>query len=281
MPPKSIIVGCTGFIGKHFYSYLKNYYPDIIGTNRLGEVVLELKDPQVTFEVGDNSSAIIAAGYATPQRCYQDYSYCRAIDLDGVLNLTKQLVDRGITPIVFSTSYVFDGSKPLYYPESTTSPVNLYGALLAEREEKLLEELKGNCIILRLSRVYASDEGIIVDMIKELMETGRIRAATDQMLQLVNIEEVMFAVFALQKANKRGIYQICPEDSVSRYDMACYIAQQLGFSPSDVTKITMNEIDNIPRPKSAFLASCYKVRSWKEGVDQIVSQYRKVVFGAV
>jgi len=279
VPPKSIVIGCTGFIGRHFYHHLQNYYPDIIGTDRRGKTALDLKNPQLTFDVGGHSWAIIATGYATPKRCYDDYSLCRQLDLDGVVNLSKQLVDKGIIPVIFSTSQVFDGSQSLYYPESKTSPVNLYGVIHAEREERLLEELKGRCLILRLCRVYAANGGTVLDIITELMQRGEITAATDQILQLVNIEEVMAAIFALQSANKRGIYQISPEDSVSRYEMACYIAQELGVSVSNVKKITMSDIDNIPRPKCAFLASCYNVQSWKEGVDQVVKQYRKIALG--
>ena len=275
MLPKSLIIGVNGFIGSNFFNALTLCYPDIIGTSKKGEVTLDLLEPNISFSLDGYSWALIAAGYATPQRCYADPNLCEKIDLKGVLTLSKQLLKEGVTPVMFSTTQVFDGSLPLYYPDSQTSPVNLYGKIHADREERLLHELHGDCLILRLCRVFAKEQGMICEIVNELKQKQEVFAATDQMLQIVSVEEVISCVFDLQRANERGIFQICPEDHVSRYKMSCFIAKELGLPPEGVKPIVMSDIDDIPRPKIAHLASCYKVQPWKTGVINVVDQYRK------
>ncbi len=274
MSPKTLVIGHNGHVGGCFYRRLLSVFPDLIGTSRRGAYPLDLLNPQINFSLEGYSWALIAAGYATPQRCMENYALCRQIDLEGVLSLAKQCVQKGVTPIIFSTTQVFDGSEPCYYPESKTSPVNWYGMLHAEREEKFLDKLRGNCLILRLCRVYGNNSGIISELIRELMQKLTIDAAVDQILQLVSVEEVISCLFDLQKRDARGIYQICPKESVSRYEIACYIARTLGLSAECVRPITMSQIDNIPRPKFTFLASCQQVQSWRKGVDTVVNQHR-------
>lgn len=276
LPPKSIVVGSNGFIGSAFIEALSTYYPEVIGTSRRGFPALDLANPQLDFELKGSTWALIAAGYATPQRCVKDAAYCRTVDLDGVVNLSKQFLQQGVTPVILSTSHVFSGEEPIYYPHSKTSPVNAYGKLHAQRETQLLRELDGECLILRLCRVYTTNHGVPFEIMNQLAERGEISAATDQILQLVGVDAVISCIFELQQQERRGIFQICPKDWASRYMVACYIADLMGYGQGCVKPICMSEIDDISRPKYIHMESCNPVRSWKEGVKQVVKRYTTI-----
>ena len=278
-PPKSSVVGSTGFIGSHLFNELKKHYPDLIGTSRNEQPFLDLRRPTINFSTKGYRWAIIAVGYSTPQRCIQEPDLCWQVDIDGTMELCREFIVRGITPVVLSTTQVFDGEQEVYYPHSPTSPTNMYGEIHAKREEILMREMADDCLIIRLCRIYGPHQNVMHEIVQKLLNRGEVEAAVDQELQLASIEELSNCLFDLQAQDARGIFQICPKEPANRYEMACYIAEGLGMERSCVKAISMSDIDNIPRPKSAYLASFCEIKEWKEGVDELIKCYRSADVG--
>lgn len=276
-PPKTCVIGKNGFLGSHFFNHYKQFYPDIIGTTKEGEYAIDLSNPKVSFPLEGYSWALIAAGFATPQKCHKYPEVAKKCDIEGTLRLARELNQKDIIPIIFSTAYVFDGKEKQYFSDTPHSPVNIYGKLYAERERRLLDELKKNCLIVRTCRVYGEKKGdrtILDSMIDRLMHQQKIEAAVDQILQLVSVQEVIACISNLQNKNARGIYQICSKNGVSRYDVAKYLASSLELCEAMITPVKMSAFDKINRPRVVNMVSCFPVKSWKKGADCLVSQYR-------
>lgn len=271
-PISSAIIGKDGIIGRAFFQYHSRFYPDLCAAGRED---LDLGKPDLKFLKQECSWAIIAAGWGTPQRCVDNPALARKLDYDGVLNLSRMLAKRGVTPIFFSTTYIFDGKESLYFPNSPASPTNEYGALHADREKRLMEELDGNCLIIRLSRVLG-ERSLVHEMCEQLLKKQIIHAAVDQVLYLVTTSDIVDGVTALQQANKRGIFHICQDEGITRYELARYLAKELFLSEALVHPIKLKEVSRIGRPERIKMLSSIKVRPWKEGVDAILKQYRVV-----
>ncbi|MCP5468966.1 MAG: sugar nucleotide-binding protein [Chlamydiales bacterium] len=212
MPPKTAIFGKGGLIGSHLFDYYQSFYPDLLGTDR---TAFDLRNPQLSFSLEGYKWAIIAAGFATPQRCLSNPDLVEAIDVRGMRTVVHALQKRDVTPILFSTAYVYDGKEECYYPDTPTTPLNAYGQLHADREKEL-----GGCLFLRLGRVYGEDERSIIGSIAAQLIRGEVvRAAVDQELQLVHVEDVVSNAITFCITRGKRNSPPLPEGGVSSYEL--------------------------------------------------------------
>lgn len=274
LPLKTLVIGAKGYLGKHFFAF----YSDCLGTHHLPALGLETLDlfhPQIDWLKEDCPFAIIAGGICNPKRCDEKSYLC---NVEGSLALGKLLVKRGTVPIFFSSDYVFDGTQPFYTEASLRSPLNLYGKQKAELEVRLLQELGGNCLIIRLSKVYGTTKGdgtLFDEMAATLAKKKPLHAASDQIFAPISVGEVVQGVAALQKKNARGLFQFAGPLCASRYEMASFLAKLLA-SEELVEKISLDDLnDGIKRPKRTHLHSEVQAVPWMDGVNKIAREYAR------
>jgi dTDP-4-dehydrorhamnose reductase len=273
-PLKTLVIGAKGFLGRHFHTF----YPECLGTHHVlapGFETLDLFHPHLDWLKEHYPFAIIAGGIVNPKKCNEESYLC---NVEGPLLLGKLLVERGTLPIFFSSDYVFDGTQPFYTSASLHSPLNLYGKQKAELEVRLLQELQGNCLIIRLSKVYGTTKGdgtLFDEMTATLVQKKPLFAAHDQIFAPMSVEEVVQGVAELQKKRARGLFQFAGPLSASRYEMASYLAQDLGREEL-VKRISLDDLnDGIVRPKCTYLHSTVFAAPWKEGINKMVREYAR------
>lgn len=258
---KTLIIGANGFLGKHFYTFYRQYFPDLIGTHHKPTTLykqLDLSHPHIPFSIEGYSSALIAGGLVSPSKCESNPFASMRINVDGVFNLCSLLIKKGIKPIFISSGYVFDGVQGNYSETDPTNPLNTYGLHKRLIEEKLLNTFPNDCLIIRTAKVYGLTPGdnTLIDEMASLLSQGKnIFAASDQILSPISISDLIKAVTLLQMRQENGIFHI-GGSSINRYQIAIHVAQALEVDPTLIREISLDSLpNNFKRAKKTNLNS--------------------------
>lgn len=268
--PKTLVIGASGFLGRHFFNAYRRRDSDVLGlSHRAVESAyyLDLASPhldhlQVTWK--EYRYAIICAAIPNILRCHTDPEYTFRCNVTGTLSIARQLIERGITPILFSSDYVFDGKKGNYDEEASPSPLNEYGRQKAELERRLFETCRDQYLLVRLSKVFALEYGgatLLDEMATKLKQGMRIRAAHDQIFRPMLIQDLVSGVISLQAQECRGVYNFAGPEIWSRLDLARALARALLIEEGLIEPISLDDLNEpFIRPKSTDLC-CDKLSS--------------------
>lgn len=285
----TFVIGALGLVGGAFLKVLRNRAPNTLGTHRfetgtLKRLDLLQPDLERLLEGHSYSSAIIAAGIPNIRRCEEDPQLTHQCNVKGTLRLVEQLCKMGITPIVLSTDYVFDGRAGSYHEDSPVNALNEYGKQKAELERLVGRDFGEESLIIRLSKVYGTQKGdrtLIDEMVSLLVERKKVRAAFDQIFCPVHIDDVVDAVMRLESVGARGIYHVCGDEAISRLDLARIVCQALGASLDLIEPISLKDLSEpFIRPQKTDMSNrkvCektgIKMYNLRNVVKLIVDQY--------
>jgi dTDP-4-dehydrorhamnose reductase len=249
--PRTAVIGARGYLGRHLLPAYQAADPDVCWTDlAAGETAhaVDLAAPDVRplrlREFG-YEYAVIAAAVTGLARCEEERAFTRARNVDGTLELARQLAAEGVVPVFFSTDQVFDGRNGRYDDAAAANPLNEYGAQKAEVERRLPEVCGGRSLVVRLGKVFGlakGDRTLIDEMADRLSSGQEVRAARDQVFCPALIGDVVRAVLALQSAGVTGMVNVCGPEACSRFDLARAVAGALGADPSLVRGISVDDL---------------------------------------
>ena len=266
--PMTAIVGASGFLGHYFLLSYREFYADCVGTVRgpakenHNIFLLDLLKPDIrnlNLSKKGYKQALICAAETKVYACEINKAATRKINVDGTLELIRQLIDEGIKPIFFSSDQVFDGKKGSYSESSPANPITEYGKQKAEVEANIESVTNGNYLVVRLSKVFSlkKQEGTFLDEIASiLLSGGMAKAAFDQIFCPTLINDVIDVVNWLQVTEATGIVNVCSPETWSRYDLAMALAKRIGDDASKVKKVSLDEVMLYPKwPKNTSMIS--------------------------
>lgn len=229
----------------------------MIGTDLLH---LDLLAPDIgTLKLAKtgHKEALLLSAISRIDKCEAEKELTKKVNVEGTIELIRQLVKEGIKPIFFSSDYVFDGISGNYADDALPNPGTEYGRQKAEVEEAIGEITNGNYMVVRLSKVFSlkKDDGSLLDEIAGTLASGGIvRAAFDQIFCPTLISDVIDAVACLQAKGTTGIVNVCSPKSWSRYDIAVALAEKMGIGPERINRISLDEVGfKSKRPKNTSM----------------------------
>ena len=166
-----------------------------------------------------------------------------------------------LTPVFFSTHWVFDGEFGNYNDDAKPYPLNSYGEQKAKIEYYLSQQSK--YLIIRLPVVYNCNNHFLSDITDPLLDGKVIRAAIDSRFNPTHINNVVETTIKLMDNNANGTYNVSAPMAYTRYHIACMIADSLGLDKKYVQRINIDDIpDMIKRPCNTSLI-CTKIDNSK------------------
>ncbi len=262
-PPKTAVIGADGFVGSHFHQLYKQFDPHALGTGTPGSAFtpqLDLHSPDISpFHLADSGykDVIIAAAVTGIAQCENEKEYARACNVEGTLELIRQISQEELKPIFFSSDYVFDGVEGGYTEDAPLRPLDEYGAQKAEVERRFSEVCNGDCLIIRPCKLFGLKKGdgtLLDEMANNLSQGLPVRAAYDQWFCPIWIHDFSRAVLALQTRRITGTVHLCTAKPVSRLDLALAMADALGVDRRLVQSISLDDLnENFKRPKRTNL----------------------------
>lgn len=210
------------------------------------------------------------------------------INVFGASSIMRIIRERSLkTPYIFmSTNYVFgDTNKPCDENEKL-SPLNVYGMTKAYAETLITHygsSSEAPFYILRTGWIYSRVRRTFVDEVaKVLLEGNTFKAVVDQwgnLTSAVDLAQCIVREFVGSR-KESGVYHIInavenERIGISRYEIACEIADILGIPRARIEKTSSAEVFAAKRP-SAVLRNTKlpPLRGWKEALGEYLhTQY--------
>lgn len=157
---KFIIVGASGFVGKHLNAKLyKNY--DCIGTSTkliTGLVKFDLQNPlEFDFKLISHDTVIyFLASISSPDECNNNINYVKKINVIGTCAFIEKAISLGAKVIFFSSDIIYGHQKQEFKETAPVNPIGNYAEMKREVEEYFSGE--SNFKSLRLSYIFSRDD---------------------------------------------------------------------------------------------------------------------------
>jgi dTDP-4-dehydrorhamnose reductase len=160
-----------------------------------------------------------------------------------------------VTPVFFSSDYVFKGDTGGYADDAPTEPTTEYGRQKVEVEQRLRELGPERSLIVRLSKVYGIERGdgtLFDSMAATLVQRGTVRAAEDQRFCPTFVVDVLENVRRFLRLRVRGTVNLCADEPCSRFELASMLHLALGGS-GRVERTTMVALGLHGRPRDTTM----------------------------
>ncbi|QDS69132.1 hypothetical protein FKW77_010389 [Venturia effusa] len=173
MPPKVLVTGASGLLGRDVAKSFEYAHWDVVGTGLSRPkppsiVKLDLLNGEDIKRVLDEEKPDVIVHCAAnrfPDSCTRDPDAARAINVASTATLASEAYERSIVLIYISTDYVFSGKpgEAPYTTSSATGPPNVYGETKLEGEQAVLEATKDTDkgilgVVLRVPVLYGRPE---------------------------------------------------------------------------------------------------------------------------
>ncbi len=204
----------------------------------------------------------------------RDLEYCESypakagsVNVVGTENMVSLCNKLGCKLVYISTDMVYDGTATLYNETSGLHPVNEYGKSKAAGEELVRNGLHTDSwTIIRISRLYGVHPlGREPDLARTILErTGNnqeVVLPTDEYRNVTYAPWAAKAIIALSKHNAFGVFHVCGDLPISKYDFGIMIAKQFGSSTERIKPVSSEhyQMSNashgpaVTRPKRVML----------------------------
>ncbi|TPX56884.1 hypothetical protein PhCBS80983_g04227 [Powellomyces hirtus] len=179
-PPKVLVTGASGLLGRAVYKRLREGGFDVIGTaftRAVGDLQkLDLVDFEAmeAFVQAQRPNAIIhCAAERRPDVAQNNREAVLTLNVSAASTLAECARSISAWFLYISTDYVFDGTSPPYNVNDPPHPLNFYGETKLAGEQTVLEAYP-DAAILRLPILYGETEynsesavNCLIDVIKD------------------------------------------------------------------------------------------------------------------
>lgn len=297
---KIYVTGSSGLVGSRFVElYSKKYnliapdYPEIDLTKKETlEKILKKEKPDVIIHLAAYTN--VTEGEKQRNRKEGD---CWKTNVLGTKNLVS-LVDPNRTHYIhISTDNVFSGSPndPGPYSEDhplepDSSKLTWYGYTKAESERIVKKYLGDRVAIVRIIYPVRAKYDLKLDYLRKplsLFDQGKLYPPfRDQQISIAFIDEVALALDRITEGNFKGVFHVSSRDTTTPYEIISYFLEKTRGKVGVVESISLMDFlrtANNPvrypvygglKVEKTQATLGVKFRSWKEIVDEIVSQQK-------
>lgn len=265
---KLFVTGVSGFLGSNIAKIAKEnwqvygtYHKNPISITDVNSMNLDITDwhslVKTVLEIQPNS-VIHAAAHSSPNFCEAHPEESYHINVVLASRFAELCFQNQIQYIFLSTDLVFDGLNPPYNEEDYVSPVNKYGEQKVQAERKISDNNPGALVCrmpLMFGEVPENATSFIQPFLKTLREGKELRLFTDEYRTPVSGETAARGILlAMEKA--KGILHLGGQESISRYEFGCLMAEVFGFPKEQIQPCLQADIPMIAsRPKDVSLDS--------------------------
>lgn len=263
-----LVTGATGLLGRAVYKEFHNNDWDTLGCGytraRPRFLSCNLLDEEAVRDVILSFQPHVIVHCAAERRPdVVEHHTEAAFDLNVHACATLAKEAAGIFLIYISTDYVFDGRNPPYGENDTPNPLNMYGKSKLRGEGEILRHCPG-AAVLRVPILYGEVEKVeesAVTVLWDRIQDGAESSTVDHCQQRFptytgNVARVCrnMAERALQGQSLRGIFHYSGKEQMSKYEMACAIAEAFNLPRSHLIPLTEQPAGaGAQRPQNAQL----------------------------
>jgi len=243
----NLIVGSDSLLGHALSEYLTGVGEAVVGTTRRPEMVsescffLDLSQSvdhwncPVPAKVG-----FLCAGVTKLDTCRRYPIETARVNVRGIIQLARYLLEHGAFVIFPSTNLVFDGSETFRNPCDLPSPRTEYGRQKFSAEQELLK-LGSKSGVVRFTKILEPCNRLIMNWVQALQHGLVIKPFVDMVIAPVPLRFAVEALYRISESHLTGITQISGNRDVSYEQMARYVAERLGADQKLILPVEVRE----------------------------------------
>lgn len=175
-------------------------------------------------------------------------------NVEGARAIMEGCRQSGARMIFTSSNAVFDGKLPPYAEGAKPNPVDYYGFTKLQTEVDLSES--GIIYsVARLMTMYGWNHPLerqnpVTWLLSKASKNERVNIVDDIYNNHLFVDNAAAAIWAILAKGKEGIYHIAGNQTVSRYELACMVADVFGFDKGFINPVNSSFFPSIaPRPR--------------------------------
>ncbi|KAL0994679.1 hypothetical protein UPYG_G00125740 [Umbra pygmaea] len=247
-----LVTGATGLLGRAVYKEFQNNAWHTLGTGysraRPRFLRCDLTDEAaVRGLIQDFQPHVIVhcAAERRPDVVERHTEAALNLNVHASGMLAKEAA--GIFFLYISTDYVFDGRNPPYGEDDAPNPLNVYGKSKLEGEREVLRQNPGAAVLRvpilygEVERVQESAVTVLWDKVQEGAESCTVEHCQQRFPTYVNdVARVcrQMAERRLEDPSIRGIFHFSGKEQMTKYEMACAIADAFNLPSSHLIPMT-------------------------------------------
>lgn len=224
-----------------------------------GGLALDITDAAATRTLIEHvapSIIVLAAAEPWVERCERDPIATRRVNVGAALPIARAARAIGALLVVFSSEYVFDGTRGRYTESDPVRPINEYG-----RQKVALETIARESprhLICRTSGVFGWEQrrkNFVCQVIDALRSGREFIVAADQVITPTFAPDAGRAVRALVDIGATGIVHVAGPNVLPRTDFAALVCRSFNLDARLVRARATSELGlAAARPAGAGLS---------------------------
>ncbi len=204
------------------------------------------------------AAVVHTAAMANIDTCESHQTDAEAMNVGVTDELARLCRDAGAKLVFCSTDSLFDGTSSMYSEDDPPGPVNFY-AETKVRAERTVQECLDNAVVARLSLVLGlpvlgAGNSFLAKMLRQLEAQDSLPFPANEVRTPVDVITAGRALLELAANEFTGTIHLAGTTRLNRYDMACCIADRLGYSRERILATDSNEVSRpAPRPNDVSL----------------------------
>ena len=197
-------------------------------------------------------------GLTNVEDCEKNPELAKKVNENIPKNIAKACFECKIKFVQISTDHLFDGNSSYYSETFSCNPLNVYGVTKAQGEKVVLD-VNPQALVIRTNFFGSgpSYKASFSDKILENLDSGVTSNLFDDVYYTpVSVSALRKMVIALLNKKGKGIFNICSNERLTKYQFGILLAKTYGYPTSLIKPISINEVPNLTsRPKDMSLSN--------------------------
>ncbi|MDC0605657.1 SDR family oxidoreductase [Nitrosopumilus sp.] len=261
MSERVLVIG-AGFLGGNIAKKFKEHI--IIQTNltkiNKNSYILDITDEKQVidcFHDVNPSIVINCAANTNIDFLERNTPTAYSINGEGIRNLAVTCKRSDVRLVHISTDGIFDGVSGNYTEEDKPNPINVYAKSKVIGEENIMKNCL-NHVIVRTNFYGNHPQGksLFNNILSKLKNREQFTGFDDVIFSPLEVSNLSDLIFDVTFSNYRGILNLSSNESISKYQFCCKMADVFGFDSNLIKKGSIDDARFIAkRPKNTSLTN--------------------------
>ena len=180
-----------------------------------------------------------------------------SINGEGIRNLAVTCKRSDVRLVHISTDGIFDGISGNYTEEDKPNPINVYAKSKVIGEENIMKNCL-NHVIVRTNFYGNHPQGksLFNNILSKLKNRERFTGFDDVIFSPLEVSNLSDLISDVTFSNYRGILNLSSNESISKYQFCCKMADVFGFDSNLIKKGSIDDAGFIAKsPKNTSLTN--------------------------
>jgi dTDP-4-dehydrorhamnose reductase len=259
--PRVLVTGGSGFLAINWACAIRDSWEVLLATHRhrvvldsVSAIPLSLDDVEALERELNRirpSLIIHTAGLTDVDRCEADPAASHAANAVLARNVAQSAANQSVRLVHISTDHLFTGDRPMVSETENVHPINEYARSKRLAEQYVLATCP-NALIVRTNFFgwgHANRRSFSDWVIYSLRAGETISVFDDVYFSPILADGLVRWAHELVARGASGIYNICGDERMSKYEFAMRLAAQFKLPPKLIRKASVKDAAlRAPRP---------------------------------